>query len=54
MRRFAHYDFWQDKILKSILISSNADLLVYGMAEKSIREIAKQINETGSIFSCRR
>ncbi|MCK9254236.1 MAG: YgiQ family radical SAM protein [Bacteroidales bacterium] len=52
MRRFAHYDFWQDKILKSILISSNADLLVYGMAEKSIREIAKQINETGSIFSC--
>ena len=52
MRRFAHYDFWQDKILNSILISSKADLLVYGMGEQSIREIAKQLKETNNIKSC--
>lgn len=52
MRRFAHYDFWQDKITNSILISSKADLLVYGMGEKTIRKIAKNLNETGEIQSC--
>ncbi|MDR1782395.1 MAG: YgiQ family radical SAM protein [Bacilli bacterium] len=40
LRRLAHYDYWQDKILPSILLSSNADLLVYGMGEKAIIEIA--------------
>ncbi|MFV0424375.1 MAG: YgiQ family radical SAM protein [Bacilli bacterium] len=40
LRRFAHYDYWDDKIRKSILIDSKADLLVYGMGEKTIIEIA--------------
>lgn len=40
LRRFAHYDYWDDTILPSILLSSQADLLVYGMGEKSIIEIA--------------
>ncbi len=40
MRRFTHYDYWQDKLMPSILIESGADLLVYGMGEKAIAEIA--------------
>lgn len=40
LRRFAHYDYWDDKIRRSILIDSGADLLVYGMGEKAILQIA--------------
>lgn len=39
MRRLAHYDYWQDKLLPGILCSAPADLLIYGMGEKPIREI---------------
>ena len=39
LRRFAHYDYWSDKVLPSILSSSGADLLIYGMGEKPIAEI---------------
>lgn len=39
MRRFVHYDWWQDKIRKPILLDSKADILVYGMGEKTIKEI---------------
>lgn len=39
LRRFAHYDYWADKVLPSILISSGADLLIYGMGERPIKEI---------------
>jgi uncharacterized radical SAM protein YgiQ len=39
-RRFAHYDYWTDKIRRSILIDSGADLLSYGMGENSLRRIA--------------
>jgi uncharacterized radical SAM protein YgiQ len=35
LRRFAHYDYWEDKLLPSILMDSGADLLVYGMGEKA-------------------
>ena len=45
MRRLEHYDYWQDKIMPSILIQSGADLLVYGMGEKPILEIARQIRD---------
>lgn len=44
LRRFAHYDYWSNKILPSILLSSYADLLVYGMGEKMIIEIADYLN----------
>ncbi len=40
LRRFTHYDYWSDKLKKSILADSNADLIVYGMGEKAIVEIA--------------
>lgn len=42
MRRLCHYDYWQDKILPSILISSGADVLVYGMGEKPMLELARR------------
>ncbi len=45
LRRFAHYDYWDDKILPSILASSGADILSYGMGERSILEIAKRLQE---------
>ncbi len=40
LRRFAHYDYWDNKIRKSILIDSGADILSYGMGERSIQRIA--------------
>ncbi len=45
LRRFAHYDYWSDKVRKSILIDSGADLLVYGMSEKQIIEVANNLND---------
>ncbi len=41
LRRFAHYDYWSDKVRRSILIDSGADLLIYGMGEHQICEIAE-------------
>lgn len=45
LRRFAHYDYWADKVLPSILISSGADLLIYGMGERPIREICQALKK---------
>jgi uncharacterized radical SAM protein YgiQ len=44
LRRFAHYDYWDDKVRRSILIDSKADLLVYGMGEKTIIQIANLLS----------
>ena len=49
MRRLTHYDYWEDALRPSILVSSGADLLIYGMGEKAIRQIADQINTTGQV-----
>lgn len=43
LRRFAHYDYWDDHIRRSILIDGRADLLVYGMGEKQLKEICGQL-----------
>lgn len=43
LRRFAHYDYWDDKVRRSILFDSQADLLVYGMGESAMREIARRL-----------
>jgi uncharacterized radical SAM protein YgiQ len=40
-RRFTHYDYWQDKLMPSILVSSKADFLVYGMGERGIKDMCK-------------
>ncbi|WP_300380904.1 YgiQ family radical SAM protein [Clostridium sp.] len=45
LRRFAHYDYWGDNVRNSMLIDSGADLLVYGMSEKQIVEVANCIND---------
>lgn len=51
LRRFAHYDYWDDAVRPSILIDSDADLLMYGMGEKHIVEIANRLNEGAPISS---
>ena len=44
LRRLAHYDYWSETLKRSILLDSQADLLMYGMGEKSIVEIADALN----------
>lgn len=44
LRRFAHYDYWDDKVRPSILLDSTADLLMYGMGERHIVEIAHRLD----------
>lgn len=43
LRRFAHYDYWDDAVRPSILIDSDADLLIYGMGEKQTAQIANRL-----------
>ena len=43
LRRFAHYDYWDDAVRRSILFDAQADLLVYGMGERATREIARRL-----------
>ena len=45
LRRFGHYDYWADKLKESILVESKADILVYGMAEKAMVELAHKYAE---------
>lgn len=44
LRRLTHYDYWEDKLLPSILLTTKADVLVYGMAERTIVSIANALN----------
>ncbi len=44
LRRFAHYDYWDDKVRRSLLIDTGADMLVYGMAEHALLEIAQRLS----------
>ena len=44
LRRLAHYDYWDNKVRRSILLDSAADLIVYGMGEKSIIQIAEALD----------
>lgn len=45
LRRLSHYDFWSNKIRKSVLLDSKATILVYGMGEKAVGEICRRIEE---------
>lgn len=49
MRRLSHYDYWSDRLMPSILLDSKADILVYGMGEKAIVEIAKRLERDGVV-----
>ena len=63
LRRLAHYDYWSDAMKRSILLDSQADLLMYGMGERSIVEIADALNAgmdvkdityiDGTVFKCK-
>ena len=63
LRRLAHYDYWSNKLKRSILLDSQADLLLYGMGERSIVEAADALNSgldihdvtwiDGSVFACK-
>jgi uncharacterized radical SAM protein YgiQ len=44
LRRFAHYDFWEDKVRRSVLLDAKADLLVYGMAERPLLEVVQRLH----------
>ena len=43
MRRLMHYDYWKDRLEPSILISSGSDMLIYGMAERAVAELARRV-----------
>src|SRR5690606_29677804 len=44
LRRIAHYDYWSDKVRRSILVDSKADLLVFGNGERQVVEIARRLS----------
>ena len=50
LRRFSHYDYWNNSLRKSIIFDSRADILVYGAGEKQILEIADKIKNNQSLF----
>lgn len=52
LRRFAHYDYWDDRVRNSILVDSCADLLMFGMGENTIIEVARYLENGNSIESC--
>lgn len=49
LRRFAHYDYWSDSVRRSILVDSRADLLIYGMGERQIKEVAALLDAGVSV-----
>jgi len=62
LRRLAHYDYWENKVRRSILLDAKADLLVYGMGERAIIEIARRLSAgqpigeirdvAGTVYAC--
>jgi len=53
LRRLAHYDYWSDTVKRSILLDSKADLVVYGMGEANIIEIARKLKAGETVKDCR-
>lgn len=53
LRRITHYDYWDDKLRRSILFDSRAELLVYGMAENTIVEVANRLSEGKPLLGIR-
>ena len=45
LRRLTHYDYWQEKLQKCILCDSGADMIIYGMGERAVTELAKRVAE---------
>ena len=53
LRRFAHYDYWDDSVRPSVLVDSKADILMFGMSENCIVELANRLNAGESIKNIR-
>ncbi len=53
LRRLAHYDYWSDKVRRSILFDSKADLVAFGMGENSIVEMARRLEAGGTVKDLR-
>ena len=53
LRRFAHYDYWDDRVRRSVLSDSGADMLVYGMGESATVEIARRLKKKEKISEMR-
>lgn len=53
LRRIAHYDFWSDRVRRSILFDAKADVLVYGMGEKAVLALAERLRESREIEDLR-
>ena len=63
LRRLGHYDYWSNRVMRSILIDSCADLLIYGMGERQVKEIAAELaagrpvseitDVRGTVYKCR-
>lgn len=51
LRRFAHYDYWKDEVMPSVLFDSKADIISYGMGELQTIEIAKRLSEGYTVES---
>ena len=49
MRRIAHYDYWKDKILPGVLVSSKVDIILYGMAEKTVLKVLERIKSGATL-----
>ncbi len=52
LRRIAQYDYWSDKVRRSVLVDSNADILLYGNAERALVELACQVSRGKKIEEC--
>lgn len=53
LRRFAHYDFWENRVRRSILFDAKADLLIYGMAERALLEVAYRMRSGNHLAEIR-
>ncbi len=53
LRRIAHYDYWSDKIRRSVLLDAKADMLIFGMGERPVWELAKRLDAGEGIGSIR-
>lgn len=53
LRRFAHYDYWTDRVMPSVLVDSGADLLSFGMGERQTLEIAERLNNGEPVSALR-
>src|SRR5688572_3215909 len=53
LRRIAHYDYWSDKVRRSVIFDSKADLVVYGMGERGIVEIAERMRDGATVRDLR-